>query len=542
MLPKEKFDFTPAQLIRAVKQDFANMLDAAAKLPDNKLRTSLRAKISQSADDLEKVLTRKTDELEGRPIVDDNLAADSGWRALGRIALKMPYLAWMGMVTASSLPDLAGLVFAGGVRPKAFAYFGRGVAGMFAKVPQWGLEAVEVAFDESAMRRIFSMADMTLPMDPRMARTRIGRAISGLDRATDQMSRMLATASGMNRWNVNLRRMTAHLVMNNIVRHGRKMELAGKLMKKKGISQEAALKMARLDPRDAARMSKWGLNSQRSGELLDILQDHATDKAGNRIANVRKHTGQFNPEYYAWDKGNKEIFDLFVGAINAEVKDIIVDPKLLSRPLGNQKFIGRMFNQFWSFAYAWSNQTAVLGSTRTGVEQVAYIPLALALGATADAIHHHLRGSQTFAESAEAWADPNKVLAKIYAAAHRANLFGWISRPLSLADQTGIGIGSLLGEGTSTLHSRRPEMSFVGTIGPFADYWDRVFQRVLTPLANFEAPDAHTIRRLGPFGNLLPAAAIQRFTSDLGLDNPLGEGKGLDLHILPTKPGFEARK
>jgi len=540
----ENLDGTPDQLIRAINRDFANLHAAAGKLGSGPQFDRVQKAIKHSQKQTVGNITAKLAELEGRPVIQGNNAADASWRKVGQIAMRLPYLAWMGMVTASSIPDAAGNVIAGGVKASSYRYFGRGIIGMLPgmKIPLRGLEALYVALDETAVTRMLALGDLTdMSADPRMASGFLGRAIAYADIATDKASRGLAMASGMNRWNVNMRRVTAHLVMQNIIEGAKRMELAGRLMRTKGLTQEAAIKAARLAPDDATRLAKWGFNAQRSKELLEVLQKHALDADGAKIANIRAHRGQVSPEYYSWHNENRELFETFTAAINAEVMDIIIDPKLLSRPLMNQRWIGRMVNQFWSFSYAWGNQFAVNASMRPGMEQAVYLSQAVMLGGIADAVHNHLSGRRSFAESAERWSDPKTMMGMLYSAAHRSGATSWLARPSSMMDRYEWGPGHLLGENVSSLQSRQG-LSLIAAIGPFADYYNRAWNGVLNPALSLSMPDAHITRRLMPWQNLMAINAIYRFTADAGLNNPLGHGKGLDLYLFPTRAEAEARK
>ena len=129
------------------------------------------------------------------------------------------------------------------------------------------------------------------------------------------------------------------------------------------------------------------------------------------------------------------------------------------------------------------------------------------LGGIADAVHNHLSGRRSFAESAERWSDPKTMMGMLYSATHRSGATSWLARPSSMMDRYEWGPGHLLGENVSSLQSRQG-LSLIAAIGPFADYYNRAWNGVLNPALSLSMPDAHITRRLMPWQNLMAINAI----------------------------------
>lgn len=234
-------------------------------------------------------------------------------------------------------------------------------------------------------------------------------------------------------------------------------------------------------------------------------------------------------------------------AINAEVDNLIVTPKLLSRPLFNSDprfaFIGKAFNQSQAFAFAYGNQLAPMVASRPGVGIANWMAQAVFFGAVSDALHNHISGRRSIGESAELWANPDKTAGMAYAAVNRAGLLGYLARPMAWADQAGVGVGPILGNDVSSMAAAQA-LAVTGKLGPFFN-WAHDLGRGLGPLLTntdqgYTPSLRHTLRKTLPFQNLLWTKALYTATRDAGFDNPGGPGNGLDVFL--TRPAKEANQ
>ncbi len=539
-LLNEEFDGSVDQLIRASNAHFDNLLNAAAD-------DAARAKIKTAQKNMGLIVERKISELEGRPpLMDNGSAAEAGWRAVGRSLLRMPYMAMMGLQTVTNLMDLAGVVLMTGLDSRKIKLLASQfqMNGWLPTMSKRGLEAVASALDQTGIRQMELNEVFEHPHDSAPATTLGGRMAQGLDRGTAFIAQQFGRVTGINWLNATTRRMAGHLVLDLVVDGTRRMSKASKLMDELGIDQATAFHRVGLAVEDAQRLSRLGFSAAESDKLIDVLMKHATDADGNRPwqsaaeprAAFMEFQGHVLPEYHAWYHTERAMFDRFTSAINSEVDNMIVRPKTLSRPFMNARWLGRAVNQFWGFAYAWSNQLAIATGQRPGMQQAGYLMSLIGLGAMTDSIHNHLTGRRSFDETAGLWSDPKTSMAMLYGAVDRAGVLGWLSRPLGIADREGFGPGSALGgDGVSSRYLGNVK-GRLGYLAPAGDYLDKLAAGLLGAPTDGSRKSWHMLRQSLPFQNLLHIQAVYRFTKDAGLPNPIGPGRGVDPFLLPTKP------
>jgi hypothetical protein len=235
------------------------------------------------------------------------------------------------------------------------------------------------------------------------------------------------------------------------------------------------------------------------------------------------HAGFVSPEFSKWADADRDVFDQLTFAVNSEVQNLIIEPKLLSRPIANQWWIGKAFNQFQSFSMAWGNQHLAALVQRPGYEVAATFALAVGLGALVDALHHALSGRRSIEETAAKWAD--NPAGMLYGAVDRSGVTGWMSRYLGLMEATPFGIAKNLGnDQLSTVGGRAvPTREFTTEkFAPFVGLMNRAGSGVLEAL-NGETDDAarHLFGVL-PFRNLWAVEAANRFFESQGLGTPIG--------------------
>jgi hypothetical protein len=444
--------YDPDLILKAIAQSNTRAMKAASGLKDKAGRDAMQNTIQKAGAKGTRILERKMHELEGRPIFGDNAAAMTGWRLmLARTAPRLPYMAMMGMMTISAIPDIAAFTFRKEFTPHRTLQL-RNAIMLHKEMPTRYLETQAAALNDIMHSiRAHELADIGhAPASGQFGPGRSGRVYEGIDRTTDLMSRKMAQWSGMNRWNTNMKRLMSYHIMQDMISNARKMHKAQELIDG-GVKEADAIRRAGLSEEAAMRMNRLGVDGKRAGRLLDKIDRYGVDWEGNRVG--RNHKGFISPEYSRWMNEDRELFDVFTGAINTEVTNFIVEPNLLSRPLINQHLLGRLFNQFQSFAFAWGNQAAPVIAQHPVKELIQYALLSVALGGVASAVHNQLSGRRDFDDTAKAWT--TKPYGEIVDAIYRSSLVGWLARPLGIAEKTPLGPARMMGNEFVTTQSSR---------------------------------------------------------------------------------------
>jgi hypothetical protein len=104
----------------------------------------------------------------------------------------------------------------------------------------------------------------------------------------------------------------------------------------------------------------------------------------------------------------------------------------------------------------------------------------------------------------------------------------------------GFGPGALFkGDSVSSryLGNVKGRLGYLSPVGDWADrFWAGTFGN------RGEARSWHLLRTTMPYENLIHIQSFYRATKDMGLDNPIGPGQGIDLFPLPTKPEHELNR
>ncbi len=157
-----------------------------------------------------------------------------------------------------------------------------------------------------------------------------------------------------------------------------------------------------------------------------------------------------------------------------------------------------------------------------------------------DAIRNDLAGRRSFEETAELWT--TNPVGMYYAAVQRTGITGWMSRPMSIADGAGFGIGPMLGNDVSSMQAAQA-INIMGILGgPLGAVLNDFAKGVLPMLndTNMSPRSWHSIRKAVPYQNLLWTDLVHRFTRAMGVENPFGEGEGFDPFI--TRPAVDATR
>ncbi len=548
----EDLELDPGQVLRAVEEDFRNWRRAAEALGNE----DLGRKIERSRQDTLRILTRKLDELQGIPAIPENVGLEVGWsHFLQRNFLKMPAMAFLGKVTASSFPDIANLSLYTRMERSHFRaivtglrQFAEGVA--LKPVSKDGLEGLSAALDDDGLARTMQLMEINdLPFSPHFGDSVTGRALQKADAVLDGLNRGFFRVNGMTRWNTVWKRVAARLVSWQML-HGAQLMARARRFMDAGESEGQALRHAGLSRDDAARLNRLGINGNNAAAVVEQFHRHGTDVDGQAFSGLSAddfagYKRIVHPNLKDWN--DPDLVEAVTAAINSEVDNLIVTPKLLSRPLFNTDprfgFIGKVFHQFQAFAFAYGNQLAPQLAGRPGFAITNFLTQALFLGAISDAVHNAASGRRDLGETINLWTDPKTAPGMAYAAVNRAGVFGYLARPMAIADQAGVGVGPILGNDVSSMAAANA-ITVSGNLGPFVDWADALTTNTLGPMVmegrSYDARTRHALRKTLPFQNLLWTEALYTATRDLGFDSPIGRGEGVDVFL--TRPAYEAER
>lgn len=506
-------DYNPAKLIEAVNKHFQKYIE------DERVPTDVRDQFSRARDvilgEKKGILTNKLSELEHR-------AAGSpvGWQLfLDRNLPRMPFMAQMGKVTLAAFNDLASLTFGRRIGNEQVGTL-RTIIGNFAGKPRRDLEGFYVATID-AIRSL--RGDEVSDYVPNLERGRFGGGLSGsvmsiADTSLGIAQKGLVAASGINRWSQAMRRTVSGQVLQDIIVGAKKMHEAANLVGQ-GFTQDKAFAKVGLAIEDARRLNRLGFNAERSKRLLKQIDAHGVDAFGNKVDST--HDGFISPEMSKWWKDDRDLFDALNNAVNSETLNLIVEPKILSRPLMNNTLLGKLFNQFQGFAMAWGTQLAPLAMQRGGHEIAMYAGLMVGLGAIADALRNELTGRRTINDSIEQW--KKNPVGMAYGAIDRSGLTGWLSRPLGLLEHTPVGIGKMLkNDKLSSAYGRPGEL--IDQLGPVFGWSNKVYSGVVGSMydGGWNQKNKMLLWRATPFNNLWAVEGFNRAAERMGFDTPIG--------------------
>ena len=345
-----------------------------------------------------------------------------------------------------------------------------------------------------------------------------GSAMSVADTSLGIAQKGLVTATGINRWSQAMRRTVAGQLLQDIIAGAKKMHAASNLVGQ-GFTQDKAFAKVGLAIEDARRLNRLGFNAERSKRLLEQIDAHGVDAFGNKVDST--HDGYISPEMSKWWKQDRDLYDTLNAAVNSETLNLIVEPKILSRPLMNNTLLGKLFNQFQGFAMAWGTQLAPLAMQRGGHEIAMYAGLMFGLGAIADALRNELTGRRTLEDTVNKWKENPAGMA--YGAIDRSGLTGWLSRPLGMLELTPYGPGKLLkNQGLSSAYGRPGE--WVDKFSPVTGWVNKVYSGTVGSLydGGWNRKNQMLLWRATPFNNLWAVEGFNRAAERMGFDTPIG--------------------
>jgi hypothetical protein len=502
-------NFDPALLLEAVDAHFQGLIDAANG--DTRSIDALRnAKTSVSND-----LRAKMNELLGNNMVEQPI----GWALLGqRVSLRMPVMAYLGNLVASNISDIAAMSLMSKMTANQRWQLIKSL-NLFKEVPKSGLESLFVGTMDAAnnLRAARGMGLNEMPMGAAYGHGTQANVMQAIDKVTEKGTAKFLGLTGMVRFNNNLRRAFGHVILEQLTDGARKMAQA-EVLRRGGMSEADAIARVGITAEDAATFNRLGINGRTATDIVLELKNHATDVNGGALGSrVDTHDGFIHPQFEKW--ADKDSARILMSAVSRHTTDIIIDPKLLSKPLINRTWHGKIFNQMANFFYAWGNQQAVLAAQRPATAQAQYVMLAVGLGAAADALHNVMSGRRSLDETAQKWADDP--LAMTYGAIDRSALLGWLSRPIALADKENLGPNRFIKNEQMSGTFRQADGPWEIMGGPFAS-WAKSLTAGVAGLANgnFGPSQRRQLWNATPYHNLWFINSGLRAMEAAGFETP----------------------
>lgn len=522
-----------AELLKLTSQNAWKELSKTIEpIPAGSLKDELTRQLETAQGRSNAAFPAKINELMGMPAME-NAGLSANWRRIQNIFLRLPIPAFLGSSVLSHLTN-----FAGAMMTKAPARVLAEIVSTIAMLKEADPRAaawLQVSAADDG-RTPLELCNLPTMMDREPTETTgTGRAIQMTDKATDWLARKTIQLSGTNYVTNVMRRVYANQLMQDFFQNLKGMAGAQDAIDAGASEQDAVGKF--MKPEDATRMSRLGIGGKDAQKLLEIIQARGVDtQTGAPLSalspeDFQNYQRHISPEFGDWDSSERVLRDKLAAAVNQETNNLVVRPTLTSKPLINNTFMGRLFNQFWAYHLAWGNQSAIMAGASPARQQAAYFTTLMFLGAVSDALHNSLSGRRSLDETAQMWG--SNPLGMAYQAAGRAGVLGWGNRLLNFADATPYGPAHALGNTISSQHAAQV-LSPAGLIlGPSGDYANRLVEGGLLPLVNGKGYNDRA-RHVGwsavPLHNLIWLTAPYRAMEAFGLKPPMAD------YIAPQRP------
>jgi hypothetical protein len=427
--------------MQLIRDEYTILVD---KAKTNKERDKLRKQMERDINDTAAI----RDMMLGRflpPRTEGKRLAN-----MARTARGLSFMANLGMMTVSAIPDIARPIMQNGAKawakalPRALLYHAKNT-----KVARQSLEEMGIGVDNLLNTRLYAMAE--------------------LDEVGTRMNRWtqrFAKFSGMNHWNSAMKKVAAFTAQNRFI--------------------DDAINYSGLTARRKERLAKAGINERMAGRIAKDAQEHGEKMGGSWNANTEKWT-------------DREAAGLFERVLLKDVDNTIVTPGVGDRPLLMQYETGKALMQFKSFFLAAHNQVFIplaQQMARGDVAAMNGIMTGIALGMMGEYIRLNLSGraDEMEAYSMQDWARAGldrsglaTVPMEVFNLADRM-AWGKLSQPLGLTEGSRYfyrnWLGSLLG----------PTVGYATDIGELA--------MNMTHGDGITASDIHSLRRLLPYQNM----------------------------------------
>ncbi len=368
----------------------------------------------------------------------------------GRAALNLNYLARLGGVTISSLPDAARPIMRYGLNA-----FRDGWVPFIQDLQTFKLAAREVRLTGTALemvrdQRALELADV---MDDFGRNSKFER---GVQYAADRFSMM----NLMSPWNGAMKSMAGVITMANVIR-----------------AVEAVAK---------GKATKSQIGKLAQGGIDDVMAKRiwaATEATGDKVNGVHL------PNTEKWT--DLKAIEAFRAVINREVETMIVTPGL-EKPLWMSSALGKVIGQFKTFALVSTQRVTLAGIQQKDAAALSGVMTALAIGAMTAHIKNQLRPQPqewTWAQ----WAQE---------AADQSGLFGILMEINATAEKVSkgrVGLSMITGKEISRYASRN---AIGALLGPTFDAAGDAVRLGGIGSEDWSRSDTHAIRKILPFQNL----------------------------------------
>lgn len=449
---------------------------------------------------------------------------------MGRNLLRLSGLNKLGSVAWAQLNDLAPVTMQMMQRPRTISLIPKAMLNLQG-LPRRDLQVLGLMIDNMARSKSFGEID-------HLGETRgfgtgaVRRLSAKFERGADAVSESFGRVTGMNWITDKTKQIAGGLVIDKAIDHAQKLVAAENLVKG-GATRGEALARVKLEPYDAARLNKLGLNAENSRQFLRLVYDHGLDANDVPIRQTvptfedfvshQKGSGlpfsnaMVKPNFAEWsipNRATRDLVDTVMANLAAEVeRTLVVTPGVFDRPLVNHTILGKMFNQFQGFGMAFVNQRLRVMAQMPAKYQLWHAMSYLFLGALADAISNDLSGRRSFGQTAKLWQD--NPLGMTYSAFDRSGLGGWLGRPLAIADALGVpwSPGNLSKNTTGSTAARHVNPGQVLTyFGPVATDINRAGRIYTDHIAGRDDQAKFEAWKLAPFQNLVWLRLLHRAT------------------------------
>lgn len=464
-LAEEGYD--PILIQQVVEKEMGMWIAASNTVGD----TVRAAKLEKGLKRWRSAFESKVAELERRD-TDVGVGRSALWRFSRKQILRGPFLAYMGKMAFAQMTDLAAMMALRGMPPAArseLRRFLRSIHKMSKKDREMFLVGIEDATRSVFEAEVgdFATVNERQPFGP----GRAGAMMAYGDKVTEMTMDGFTRLTGIRPVSRILKEMAWHKGGQELIGDSIKMVKADDIRKTGGTVEEA-LEQAGLSPERAAVLNRLGFDAQHARRFLDLLVKNGLDKDGNPIQSI-DHDGYIHFNASAWAEANPEIWRRVHFAVESMVRDISLQPKLLSLPKKTQ--LRPFFFQFQSFMFAFGRQQLPF-ALHSGQGQAAMMAIySVALGAVVDALYNQSSGRRSLTETADEWV--RNPLGMAYGAVLRSPIMGMLQRPLSMLEYRASPIqpSKIVGnDKVSAMYGRR-DITVGDLIGPSASWLNNVF-------------------------------------------------------------------
>lgn len=369
----------------------------------------------------------------------------------GRVALNLNYLARLGGVTISSLPDFARPIMRYGLDA-----FRDGWLPLIRDFSTIKLAAREVRLAGTALdmvrdQRAMELADL---LDDFGRNTKFER---GVQWGADRFSIM----NLMSPWNGAMKSMAGVITMAQVVKAA-KAAAAGKATAKQ------------ID-----KLAQSGIDAEMAKRIWT-----EAEKSGNTV------NGVFLPNTVSWT--DTKAVEALRAAINRETETLIVTPGL-ERPLWMSQPWGRIIGQFKTFAMVSTQRVTLAGLQQRDASVLAGALVGMSLGALTAQLKAGLRGEDTANWSEAQW---------VQEALDNSGMLGILMEANATAEKFTrgrVGLSAITGKQVSRYASR----NLVGTLlGPTADFAGDLATVGALGADSWNRADTRALRKVVPLQNL----------------------------------------